>query len=68
MITALGFGRDAMNRVQNHKEGGIASVYDGTPMRPRTRRSWRRLPGGSWRVFLGETDATTWWRSARNKI
>jgi integrase len=27
-ITALGFGRDAMNRVQNHKEGGIASVYD----------------------------------------
>jgi integrase len=28
MITALGFGRDAMNRIQNHKEGGIASVYD----------------------------------------
>ena len=27
-ITALGFGRDAMNRVQNHKEGGIASCYD----------------------------------------
>ena len=23
-ITALGFGRDAMNRIQNHKEGGIA--------------------------------------------
>ena len=28
MVTALGFGRDAMNRVQNHKEGGISSVYD----------------------------------------
>jgi integrase len=28
VITALGFGREAMNRVQNHKEGGIASVYD----------------------------------------
>jgi integrase len=27
-ITALGFGREAMNRVQNHKEGGIADVYD----------------------------------------
>src|SRR5262249_45550091 len=27
-ITALGFGRDAMNRVQNHVEGGIATVYD----------------------------------------
>jgi integrase len=27
-ITGLGFGRDAMNRIQNHKEGGIANVYD----------------------------------------
>jgi integrase len=27
-ITKLGFGRDAMNRIQNHKEGGIADVYD----------------------------------------
>jgi integrase len=28
VITRLGFGRDAMNRIQNHKEGGIATVYD----------------------------------------
>jgi integrase len=28
MITGLGFGRDAMNRIQNHKEGGITDVYD----------------------------------------
>jgi len=27
-VTSLGFGRDAMNRIQNHKEGGIADVYD----------------------------------------
>jgi integrase len=27
-ITALGFGRDAMNRIQNHREGGIADVDD----------------------------------------
>jgi integrase len=27
-IAALGFGRDAMNRIQNHKEGGIGSIYD----------------------------------------
>jgi integrase len=27
-LTGLGFGRDAMNRIQNHVEGGIASVYD----------------------------------------
>jgi integrase len=28
LVTRLGFGRDAMNRIQNHREGGIASVYD----------------------------------------
>jgi integrase len=27
-ITRLGFGRDAMNRIQNHVQGGIADVYD----------------------------------------
>jgi integrase len=27
-VARLGFGRDAMNRVANHREGGIASVYD----------------------------------------
>ena len=27
-ITAMGFGRDAMNRVQNHKEGGVTDIYD----------------------------------------
>jgi integrase len=27
-ITRLGFGRDAMNRVQNHREGGVTDIYD----------------------------------------
>src|SRR6516162_5351294 len=27
-VTAFGFGRDAMNRVTNHRDGGIADVYD----------------------------------------
>jgi integrase len=27
-ITKLGFGRDAMNRIQNHKEGGVTDTYD----------------------------------------
>jgi integrase len=27
-VTGLGFGRPAMNRIQNHTEGGISSVYD----------------------------------------
>jgi integrase len=37
-ITALGFGRDAMNRIQNHKEGGIADVYDRHGYETETRR------------------------------
>jgi integrase len=36
-ITALGFGRDAMNRIQNHKEGGIADVYDRHHYEPETK-------------------------------
>jgi integrase len=27
-ITRLGFGRSAMNRIQNHREGGISDIYD----------------------------------------
>jgi integrase len=27
-VTGMGFGREALNRVTNHKEGGIATVYD----------------------------------------
>ena len=27
-VTGCGFSRDALNRVTNHKEGGIADVYD----------------------------------------
>jgi integrase len=27
-VTGLGFGRAAMDRIMNHREGGIASVYD----------------------------------------
>jgi integrase len=37
-ITALGFGREAMNRVQNHKEGGIADVYDQHTYAPENMR------------------------------
>jgi integrase len=27
-VTALGFGRDAMNRISNHREGGVTDIYD----------------------------------------
>lgn len=37
-VTGLGFGREAMNRVTNHKEGGIASVYDRHQYADETKR------------------------------
>jgi len=39
-VTALGFGRDAMNRVTNHKEGGITDVYDRHRYAEENRRIW----------------------------
>lgn len=38
MVTGLGFTRDQMNRLQNHTEGGIASVYDRHHYRDEQRR------------------------------
>jgi integrase len=37
-VTALSFGRDAMNRVTNHKEGGIADVYDRHGYEPENKK------------------------------
>ena len=51
-VTALGFGREAMNRVTNHKEGGIADVYD----RHRYQEENKKIM---------ETVARIWWRSRR---
>jgi integrase len=44
-ITALAFGRDAMNRIQNHKEGGIASVYDRHGYAEETKRVMEAVAG-----------------------
>ena len=41
-IAALGFGRDAMNRVQNHKEGASARFMIGTVTPTKTSASWKR--------------------------
>ena len=48
-ITRLGFGRDAMNRVQNHKEGGIARVYDRHQYREENKRIMEAVAHTSWR-------------------
>jgi integrase len=39
LITGLGFGRDIMNRIQNHREGGVGDVYD----RYRYQKEMRRV-------------------------
>jgi integrase len=42
-VTRLGFGRDAMNRVTNHKEGGIADVYDRHRYEPENKKIMERV-------------------------
>lgn len=44
-ITALAFGRDAMNRILNHREGGIASVYDRHGYAEETKRVMEAVAG-----------------------
>jgi integrase len=56
-ITALGFGRDAMNRVQNHLEGGIATVYDRHAYAEENRRVMEAVAGKIVGLATGETDA-----------
>src|SRR5215831_9444736 len=56
-ITALGFGRDAMNRVQNHIEGGMATVYDRHAYAEENRRVMEAVAGKIVALATGETDA-----------
>jgi integrase len=42
-VTGLGYGREAMNRVTNHKEGGIASVYDRYQYTEENKRIWEAV-------------------------
>jgi integrase len=37
-VTRLGFGREALNRVTNHREGGIADIYDRHEYGPENQR------------------------------
>jgi len=42
-VTALGFGVDGMNRVTNHVDGGIASVYDRHAYGEENKRIWEAV-------------------------
>jgi integrase len=54
MITRLGFGRDAMNRIQNHKEGGIADVYDRHTYAVENQKIMESVANHLLRVIAGE--------------
>jgi integrase len=56
-ITALGFGRDAMNRIQNHKEGGIADVYDRHHYESETKRIMETVAAKIMALVEGRFDA-----------
>ncbi len=55
-ITSLGFGRDAMNRIQNHKEGGIGSVYDRHGYADENKRIMEAVAARILSLATGETE------------
>jgi integrase len=57
-LTALGFGRDAMNRIQNHKEGGIASIYDRYRYTEETKQVMEAVASKIMSVVRGESQTT----------
>jgi integrase len=57
-ITRLGFGRDAMNRIQNHKEGGIADVYDRHEYADENKRVMEAVASRLFALGRGETAPT----------
>ena len=52
-ITRLGFGREAMNRIQNHREGGIADVYDQHSYEPENKRVMEAVAAEIMRLIEG---------------
>jgi integrase len=43
LITGLGLGREAMDRVMNHKEGGVGDVYDRADYGPEIKRVMEKV-------------------------
>lgn len=56
-ITGLGFGRDAMNRIQNHREGGIADVYDRHEYADENKKIMETVASKLLSLIEGVTDA-----------
>jgi integrase len=57
-VTKLGHGREAMNRVTNHREGGIADVYDLHEYADQNRAVWERVAAHMLALAEGRSPAT----------
>lgn len=55
-VTGLGFTRDQMNRLQNHKEGGIGSVYDRHSYADEARQIQEAVTSKIMALVYGEED------------
>ena len=66
-ITGLGFGRDAMNRIQNHAEGGIASVYDRHQYADENKRVMEAVATKIMKLIDGSADNVVAFGRAKNQ-
>jgi len=57
-VAAMGFGRDLMNRIQNHRDGGIATVYDRHGYAEEIRHAMEQLAAQIVRVATGAPEAS----------
>ena len=55
-ITKLGFGRDAMNRIQNHKEGGVTDTYDRHGYEDENKRVMEAVASHLMAIVTGKVD------------
>ena len=56
-MTGLGFGREAMDRIINHKEGGIADVYDRHKYEVENKRVMESVAAEIIRIAGGKDDS-----------
>jgi integrase len=55
-ICKLGFGKDAMNRIENHAEGGISTVYDRHDYAPENKKIMEAVALHILALVSGTTD------------
>jgi integrase len=57
MVTKLKFGRDAMDRLSNHKESGVTDVYDRTNYSEEDMRIWETVAAKFLELVEGKSES-----------